>query len=993
MTRLEELKAKKLINSNSNNSSITTTTQNTTRLEQYKQSKINNNAISSNNNISNNKNIAQDLIQKANQINTSFQNNLKNINDSNSSLLSNTNQNNLLNVENNNLKFNTIEEAQEYAKQNNIKVSNNINKIPDLISNAKTMPTVKQVLGDDERNNVYPKLTNREVNLLTDMNTKLFGKNGSNDTKENFIEDYNILAYGLRENKNSKGTWSDKANKFYYEMPSIYQYYNDVLKREEELNKGLQGIVRNVGRNTEQLFKNASSGTAVGITNIYDTIKNIPNRPRNNIVNNINIEDLIKYDSNYPNMTLGERIKNNQQSAAVALNQLDLIKGDSEELNNLYEQIKNGTYKGTVEDISKVIEEAETEKANKDRQSTKWARNLQAEVQKENNERYKGAWRAIMNATNVVANQLPVMGANIIVPGTGTAALYGNAYGGAYNEALDEGASSKQAMDYATLNAMAETGTEALSAGVSQGLTGIPGLSKITNLTEKITNPIIRTGANLIGDVIGEGSEEMITASLDPLFKKITYDPNAGFESINDYMNTINEAFTSSILPTLMMGGVGIAINGTEAVAERKIDAINKSNLTDVEKQQLINNVEEDTQKTISNIQNSNPQELNNSQYSLNNQENMSSVRRSANSIQETSGFKIPENTISTLETVQNKRPGLTIEFDENIQGNGIYTLNEDGTRSIKINPNSNRAIEFTLMHELGHDLKTGDTDSYTELQNFVIDFAKTKEGFEIAKNALGETYAKQLGDGNFNLNDEATNDILGETIGNQEFLNSLAQKKPNVFQRIYNWFKNVLFDGKNTGKTFEERRFLNSLEGKFKTAYDMAFNNQKNNLNNQYSIQEREDGSKYIKVDTDQDIFKGIDEKDYSKIAKMYMQDYLQGNTVLSANDIVNVGYKGIGKYTNPQQKTRYFNEKMQLTPELKNALEIAEKVSEGMPLKENTKYPNWEYYKINFELNGKNFEGLINIGIDKDGNKHFYEINKIHTTRNSVCFNTTKK
>ena len=122
-------------------------------------------------------------------------------------------------------------------------------------------------------------------------------------------------------------------------------------------------------------------------------------------------------------------------------------------------------------------------------------------------------------------------------------------------------------------------------------------------------------------------------------------------------------------------------------------------------------------------------------------------------------------------------------------------------------------------------------------------------------------------------------------------------------------------------------------------------------------------------------------------------MQDYLKGNTKLGQNDITNIGRRGINKYTNPQQQTTYFDEKMKLTPELKNALEIAQKVSQGTPSKSTSKFSNWEYYKFKFELSGKQFEGLINIGIDENGNKHFYEINKIHTTRNIECFIETKK
>ena len=97
------------------------------------------------------------------------------------------------------------------------------------------------------------------------------------------------------------------------------------------------------------------------------------------------------------------------------------------------------------------------------------------------------------------------------------------------------------------------------------------------------------------------------------------------------------------------------------------------------------------------------------------------------------------------------------------------------------------------------------------------------------------------------------------------------------------------------------------------------------------------------------------------------------------------------IGKYTNPGKTQYYFNEKMKLTPELKNVLKIAQKDSMAAPTKATSKFPNWEYYKFNFELDGKNFEGTINIGVDKNGEKHFYEINKIHTT--SVSSVSTNK
>ena len=71
-----------------------------------------------------------------------------------------------------------------------------------------------------------------------------------------------------------------------------------------------------------------------------------------------------------------------------------------------------------------------------------------------------------------------------------------------------------------------------------------------------------------------------------------------------------------------------------------------------------------------------------------------------------------------------------------------------------------------------------------------------------------------------------------------------------------------------------------------------------------------------------------------------------------------------------------------MKLTPELKNALEISEKVSKKLPVKTNSKYSKWEYYKFRVSIGKNNFEGLINIGADSNGSKHFYEINNIKKT-----------
>ena len=113
-----------------------------------------------------------------------------------------------------------------------------------------------------------------------------------------------------------------------------------------------------------------------------------------------------------------------------------------------------------------------------------------------------------------------------------------------------------------------------------------------------------------------------------------------------------------------------------------------------------------------------------------------------------------------------------------------------------------------------------------------------------------------------------------------------------------------------------------------------------------------------------------------------MYITDYLMGNTSLAVNDTATIDSRSAKKYTNPGDRQRYFTEKMKLSPELKNVLAISEKNSESLPTKENTKYSKWEYYKINFKINNQTFTEKVNIGVDADGKKHFYEVNNIKKT-----------
>lgn len=327
-------------------------------------------------------------------------------------------------------------------------------------------------------------------------------------------------------------------------------------------------------------------------------------------------------------------------------------------------------------------------------------------------------------------------------------------------------------------------------------------------------------------------------------------------------------------------------------------------------------------------------------------------------------------NTVESVISNTNTNIRLNDQLESNINGK-IYNDN-DGNTIIELNPNSSRSGEFILMHELTHGIET------KELKTLINDYAKTNDDFNSALTELKNTYKTD------DVSDEVMCDISANLLGNEDFIQKIATEKPSTFRKIYNSIKS--FVKKITGN-YSQQDFIRDLELKWENAYQKNKDSISNNIGNNsfYSIQENENG-KYIKVDTDQNIFDGVQEKDYNKVAKKYIQEYLLGDTKLSENENVNINNKSAKKYTNPGYKQANFSEKMKLTPELKNVLEIAQYVDETPANKDNAKFSHYKYYTFDFELGGKMFTGNINIGVDNNGNNVFYEINKIHKRSNQL-------
>lgn len=586
-----------------------------------------------------------------------------------------------------------------------------------------------------------------------------------------------------------------------------------------------------------------------------------------------------------------------------------------------------------------------------------------------------------------IGEMVPAMISNIIAPGSGIyASAVQNAGGSAMETLNSERNNIDKAVRTGVLKGTASALTEKITGGnliAKGGLDNAIGRAIKGNVKSKIGQNLLYKGYQILGEMGEEQLENEAGYVIDKVIN-------------NKDMPDLKQRWEEATETAKMTGLTTIALN-LVGLGGGSIDDVELSDMSTKDKK-TIKDILERAKKTGT-FKEGELADL----VSKTDTDNKIAPIKDLDYLESAKKNNIDTNneTVRSIARITNER-GIKASYDSNAftntNQNALWRIKTDEngnvTREVIINPNAdtNKTLQNIAIHELTHDIEG--TEQYNQIKDIILKYDKTKNGFEEARKSLAETYSKMYDKNSADFNElvdnEAVADILGNKLGDQDFINNLTMQNRTLGQKIYDWVVDKFnkLNGKLGYKS--ERIYWADVKNKFENAFKQEYQNT-NNQTSRFSIQTTADGNKYVKVDTDQDIFKGIEPKDYNKIAKMYIQDYLMGEATLSGNDKAIIDGKSASKYTNPGKTQYYFNEKMKLTPELKNVLKIAQKDSMAAPTKATSKFPSWEYYKFNFELAGKNFEGTINIGVDKNGEKHFYEINKIHTT--SVSSVSTNK
>ena len=142
---------------------------------------------------------------------------------------------------------------------------------------------------------------------------------------------------------------------------------------------------------------------------------------------------------------------------------------------------------------------------------------------------------------------------------------------------------------------------------------------------------------------------------------------------------------------------------------------------------------------------------------------------------------------------------------------NGYVT--KDG---ITVNIDSHKSLNSVVGHEIAHVLEG--TELYTEMQNALFEYAKSKNDYDGRYKDLEALYKGVEG---ASVDAELTADLVGDYLfTDSDFINSLSTKNRNVFQKIYDEIKYLC---KIATAGSKEARELERVKRAFDKAYREA--------------------------------------------------------------------------------------------------------------------------------------------------------------------------
>lgn len=560
--------------------------------------------------------------------------------------------------------------------------------------------------------------------------------------------------------------------------------------------------------------------------------------------------------------------KDKSTTSKIVNTALETITGGSESMSNLKGVKDSLTSLGAVD--NSLDEKVQKVQKKVDKPSEKYQKKLEKE-----RGNYSNTANFLGDAMQSVGNMAPSLAATALSknPNLGIATMAASAKGQSTKEALQNGADLDTAIKIGNAKALTEVATEKMTGGLN-----FLGKGALDDVAESAVNKYVRNkGLNFLAKqgigVAGEGLEEVTSDIIGTLIDKGTIDPNANY-TVDDLKNTLAQTGVTTVLLNSLTGGYTPKAYRQNANEMQQYQEKNNPTLptgqneiqnTQVQENPLVNN----TVSPMMPLDESTVQSINNNSqryiYHKSDNSKIDNLRQSASQYLNNSGQS--QSFIQTAEKVINDK-GYNIVLDNTLsspngnQVNGQIKTLDNGEIEIRINPNSDRAGEFLLTHEITHAIETKD------MVDLVMDYASKNKDFNNALESLKQTYGTE------DVSSEILADISGQLFGNEEFINTLSMNKPNIFKRIYNSI--VSLANKITGNS-KESLFIKDLKNKWETAY----RNNQNNLSKdtEYMMTGKKGTKNLFKATKNRELL-----NNYNEALKMdknkYSKDYIRKQT-----------------------------------------------------------------------------------------------------------------
>ena len=356
-----------------------------------------------------------------------------------------------------------------------------------------------------------------------------------------------------------------------------------------------------------------------------------------------------------------------------------------------------------------------------------------------------------------------------------------------------------------------------------------------------------------------------------------------------------------------------------------------------------------------------------------------------------------------------------TLTVPESGQKANAFYDNETGIMYIANDADMGNTRSFVVSHEYVHSLEG--SGQYSKYANEVL--AEIAQSPEYRKKYNYDEYYARYKEAHPNVQEETLNYIVEtemvadftakEILTNESAIRRLANRDASLVRRIYEWVKEKIRRLTSGGGSRENVAYLRRAEKLLAKAIDEPgggisisemdeYVREENARRNRQeadaeaetaeagearrladvrmSVQEV-DGKPIVVIDTDQDIFEGVDSVDERrKIARKYILENFRNKDYNTTDDkIVEITRKGVKKFSHTGNK-----EKLRLSTELGNLIETGE-FDHSAPNEKNInpEYEHFDYYKVDFILDDVGFSAVINIGVQENGRGYFYDITKI--------------